>query len=1051
MNLSALTLGLDIGSNSIGWALVDEEAGSIEAAGVRIFPMGLESTQSGEKSKNADRRVARGTRRLLRRRSKRKKALRKLLCEMKLLPPVANKERNAPDRVEWERETFLSADPYTLRKKALDEPLEPYELGRVLLHLNQRRGFKSNRKADREREKETSGMLAEINELQKAIVSSGARTLGEYLANQIQPAERESQRIPIPDDPDEPDSIRGRHTQRRMYVHEFVRIWQAQRKFHPGLLTKPNRRKVLRAIFYQRPIQPPSPGLVGACELEPRLPRAPRADRRVQEMRLHQEVNNLRLIDQSTREERPLTDEEREKLIRYLSRKKEATFDAIRKHLFEIPDNVTFNLERADRSKMHGMPIDHAMSNAKLVGKVWWDLEDHTKNWIVAAIIDDDYARLVYLLREAGLNDDLAEKLLNRTPLESGYGSYSLKAVKSLLPHVKDGLPLYSRDETKPSAYRAAGYLAPWERSMDRVPKLENAPEVTNPIVQQALHEVRSVVNAILREHVHRQHRTLKCIRLELARSAKLSVRQRAELVKEQRLNEGRRAAAVRFIEGYRGEGHARRGDIEKYLLWKEQGEFCIYTGKSISPAQLFSSETDIDHVLPRWQSQDNSRMNRVVCFRKANADKRDRTPFQWLAQRDPKRFDEILQRARKLPYKKYKRFLQEQVDSDFVARQLNDTSYITTQVRTYLQSLGIDVEPVSGRYTAILRRRWGLETLLSELRDSPAWESAQDLAPGEKNRLDQRHHAIDALVVALTDKKRIYNLGTVFRFEHAREMGYEGDLPEAIRAAKRLAEPWPTFREDAYGAIQSINVSYRVNRKASGQLHEDKIYGLTSSPGVVAIRKPVENLSMAEVDRIRDPKDRQVVVERLAEFGIAPGRKASKKPTADVWKEPLWKNKEKRIPLKKVRITKNEETVLPIRGGQALVKPGNTHHLCLFEFTDTKGKVKRDAVFVTMLEAANRLRNGEQIIQRIHPEHPEARFLFSLSNNEMVLVEQDGQEQLYRLVRSASTSKQMWFKHHRAAGESGSKLGEISKMPNTLNARKVTVDPVGRIRWAND
>ncbi|MCG6154661.1 type II CRISPR RNA-guided endonuclease Cas9 [Rubinisphaera margarita] len=1049
--MTEMTLGLDIGSNSIGWALIDDDTNQIEAAGVRIFPMGLESTQSGEKSKNADRRLARGTRRLLRRRSKRKQALRRLLIEMGLLPSVALEDRESPDRIDWERSTFKAADPYSLRKKALDAPLEPHELGRVLLHLNQRRGFKSNRKADREREKETSGMLAEISELQKAINSSGARTLGEYLADQIDPTLQRSQRIPVPTDPDANDSLRRRHTQRRMYVYEFVRIWQSQRRFHPDLLTKSNRRQILKTIFYQRPIQPPSTGLVGACELEPRLPRAPRADRRVQEMRLYQEVNNLRLIDVSTREERPLTEEERTKLLRYLSKRKEATFDAIRKHLFDTPDNVTFNLERAERSKMHGMPIDHALAGTKLVGKDWWKVDERTRNWIVAAIIDDDHSRLAYLLQEAGLDTGLADKLLNRTPLESGYGNYSLKAIKRLLPHVKAGLPLYSRDETIPSAYREAGYPAPWERNLERVPRLDSPPEVTNPIVQQALHEVRTVVNAILREHVHGQQKSLKCIRLELARDAKLSVRQRAEMVKEQRRNEGRRAAAVKWIEGYLGEGQARRGDIEKYLLWREQGELCIYTGQSISPSQLLSAETDVDHILPRWQSQDNSRMNRVVCFRKANADKRDRTPFQWLGDRDPKRYEEIVQRARKLPYRKFKRFLQKEVDSDFVARQLNDTSYITTQVRTYLQSLGVDVEPVSGRYTAILRRRWGLETLLSDLEDSPAWEAAQELAPGEKNRLDQRHHAVDALVVALTDKKRVYNLGRVFRFEHARALGYEGDLPDAVRASKRLGEPWPSFRDSAMNAIGAINVSYRVRRKASGQLHEDTLYGRTRVPGVFTIRKRVEDLSMAEVDRIRDSRDREIIVARLAEFGITPGRKASRKPTADVWKEPLWKNRAKGVALKKVRITKNEETVVPIRGDKAFVKPGNTHHLCLFEFTDAKGRIRRDAVFVTMLEAANRLRNREPLIRRIHPERPDARFLFSLSNNESILVEEDGKELLYRLVRSASTSKQMWFKHHCAGGESSSKIGEVSKMPNTLVARKVTVDPLGRIRWAND
>ena len=1045
-----LTLGLDIGERSIGWALIDEEAEQLVASGVRIFPLGVESTQSGEKPKNVERRVARGTRRVLRRRARRKQQLRELLTEAGLLPGCALADREAPERVAWERDSFRAHNPYELRRKGLDQQLEPEELGRALIHLSQRRGFKSNRKADRER-KETSEMLAEINELQRKIRESQSRTLGEYLANQIAPGEEQSLKMLLSEDPDQPQSLRRRHTLRLMYVYEFVRLWQKQRKFYPDILTKKLRREILRTIFFQRPIRPPSTGLIGACELLPRLPRAPRADRRVQQMRMYQEVNNLRLIDLESKQERGLTPVEREKLITYLSPKKEAKFDDIRKHLFAHPENVRFNLERADRTKLHGMPIDAALAGNKLIGKAWWKVEDRLKNWIVAAIIDDDQARLTALLQQAELDPGLAETLLERTPLESSYGSYSIKAVKDLLPHVKAGLPLYSRDASIPSAYREAGYLAPWEKPRKLAPELGKPPEVTNPIVRQAMFEVRKVVNAIMREFIAGKKRELGCIRIELARDAKKSINERADIIKEQRTNEKAREAARKWIETFRGEGQARKSDIEKCLLWQEQGEHCIYTGLPISPAQLLSSETDIDHILPRWKSGDNSRMNKVVAFRHANADKRDRTPMDWLAERDPARYETLLQRARRLPYPKYKRFLQKKVDDDFVARQLVDTSYITTQVRSYLQTLGVDVEPVSGRYTSILRRYWGLETVLSQLEDSPAWEQAQQLKPGEKNRLDQRHHAIDAMVVALSNHQRIQNLGIVLRNEHARELGFTEDLPAAIRAATRLKLPWETFRDDAVASVAAINVSYRPHRRASGPLHEATTYGPTETPGVVCVRKELSALSLAEVERIRDPRDRQIVLDRLAEHGIEAGRGSKQKLTADVWKEPLWKNKEKGVRIKKVRITKNESTVRSIRGGSVLVKPGNTHHLCVFEARGTKGESKLVVHFVLMLDAAKRIREKQPIIQRTHPEHSDARFMFSLSNNEMLLIEHNGKEDLYRLVRSASTSCQMWFKHHAAGGESSSKIGEISKSPGTLKARKVTVNPIGQIRWAND
>ncbi len=1042
--MAGLTLGLDIGTTSIGWFLVDEETGDIHGTGVRIFPEGVDRDTSGtEISKNEQRRVARSTRRLLKRRARKRNQLKSILVEAGLLPECVLLPREDPRRVEWEGDTFHQNDPYSLRKKALDEKLESFELGRAILHLNQRRGFLSNRKADREREKETQGMLGEISELQDNIESTGSRTLGEYLANLRDEDPKRFHEI----------RLRGRHTRRSMYEQELDAIWNAQAPFHSNILTDDLKDKITDKIFFQRPIKPPSPGLIGRCELEPRLARAPRADRRAQKMRLNQEVNNLRIIDVSSRKERELTKEEREKLILFMSKKKEQTFDQMKKHLFKKHQNITFNLERAGRTKMHGMPTDYALAHGKkaIIGEQWWDVEDRFKDWIVAAIIDDNEIRLRELLEQANLDPEMAVTLLERTPLESSYASYSLKAIKKLLPFVEQGMPLTSRDESIPSAYQHAGYLAPWKKTGDQVPYLEQPPEVTNPIVRQALHEIRKVINAILRELVYIQGHTLEIVRVELAREARGTAKQRADGIKRQRDNEKDRAYAVKEIEKYGTKPTANA--IERYRLWMEQDGQCIYSGRTISPEQLFGGEVDIDHILPYSRSLDNSQMNKVVCFRSENAKKGDRLPKEWLAESAPESYDQLLQRARKLRYPKFKRFFQDKIDEGFIERQIVDTSYITTQVRTYLQSLGAKIQTVKGAQTAMLRHFWGLETILQELPDSPAWKQAQQLKPGEKNRLDHRHHAIDAAVVALSDNKRIHNVANLaIQVRYGDETG-NYDSPKIRNARSKLNEPWEGFRLDVSGAIERINVSYRVNRKASGPLHEETIYGKTETEGVVVVRKPLESLSPPEIERIRDPGVKKIITKHLEKHGIAIGR-GKAKIHKDVWKETLYMDKAKTVPIKKVRITKNEATVRPIRGESALVKPGNTHHLCLFEYEDEKGKTKRTAVFVTMMEAMRRIRAKEPIIQRTHPEIANSRFLFSLSGNEMLLIETESSEELYRYSRSASTSHQMWFKHHCAGGKSSDKIGEISKNPNSLfvlDVKKVTVDPIGNIRWAND
>jgi hypothetical protein len=142
---------------------------------------------------------------------------------------------------------------------------------------------------------------------------------------------------------------------------------------------------------------------------------------------------------------------------------------------------------------------------------------------------------------------------------------------------------------------------------------------------------------------------------------------------------------------------------------------------------------------------------------------------------------------------------------------------------------------------------------------------------------------------------------------------------------------------------------------------------------------------------------------------------------------------------------------MVSIRGGRAHVDPGNTHHLCIFETTDKKGRTKRVMRFTTMLEAANRLRNRQTVIVRVHPEHPEARFLMSLCNYDLVLLEHNKKQELYRLETSASTEYRMWFRHHTFAGKSTDNSLRVSKSPGTFRGKKVTVDLLGRIRNAND
>jgi len=247
---------------------------------------------------------------------------------------------------------------------------------------------------------------------------------------------------------------------------------------------------------------------------------------------------------------------------------------------------------------------------------------------------------------------------------------------------------------------------------------------------------------------------------------------------------------------------------------------------------------------------------------------------------------------------------------------------------------------------------------------------------------------------------------------------------------------------------VEKINVSHRVQRRVSGALHEETIYGKTKKPGEFVVRKPLESLTPAMVEEIRDPAIRKLVMDRLSQFNVAVGRKAKGGIPKEVWKDPLLMPSG--VPVKKVRVIKRDETIRELRDGDpAYVKPGSTHHVCIFEYVE-KGKAKREAVFVTMLEAMERVKRRQPIVQKSHPKRRDAKFLMSISAGETVIADRDGKNRLLVFRTSAATEQKFTFTEHSDARRSAD-AKKINVSANVLTARKVTVDPLGRIRWAHD
>jgi CRISPR-associated endonuclease Csn1 len=344
-------LALDLGTNSIGWCLLDLNGNGdpcgVRRMGVRIFPDGRDP--KSKESLAADRRLARSMRRRRDRYLRRRSALMNALVAAGLMPsdPV-------------ERKALESDDPYELRAKALVEPLTAGQVGRALFHLNQRRGFKSNRKAAGE-ENEAGKIKAGISALKAEIEASGEMTLGAWLAAR----HRKRQTVRARLDGAGAKASYEFYPERALVQDEFQAIQAAQAPHHRHV-TAEHWSRIESVIFRQRPLRPVRPG---KCTLFPDQERAPWALPIAQEFRILTEIGNLRLY-RPGEEPRELSPDQHAQLFAKLCRSADLTFDKIKKELKLAPD-LKVNLEGEKRDRLKGDAVTNALSSAKKRFGTW--------------------------------------------------------------------------------------------------------------------------------------------------------------------------------------------------------------------------------------------------------------------------------------------------------------------------------------------------------------------------------------------------------------------------------------------------------------------------------------------------------------------------------------------------------------------------------------------------------------------------------------------------------------------------------------------------------
>jgi len=1047
-------LGLDLGVQSIGWAVIDlDEQGrpcQIRKTGVRCFDSGVGSETQIEMGKdesaNAERRDARQQRRQLWRRARRRAAIFHILQRAHLLPEGSahTPEQRHSLLEQLDRKLLAEGNllgnrldahllPYLLRKKALDSPLSPHELGKAFYHLAQRRGFLSNRKAKKSTEDE-GVVKAAIGELEEAMHAAGARTLGEYLAGL---------------DPEE-ERIRRRWTSREMYWREFDKIWSAQEPHHPNL-TQSLRKQLWEALFYQRPLKSQK-GLIGQCDLEPKQRRAPIACLEAQRFRFFQKLNDLQVTTPDGTP-RPLHDTERAKLVEASETTGELPFRGrrgIRKLLGLTKPRGSeygydFNLERGGEKKIFGNRT--AAKMAKTLGPRWGELPDSEQGRLVDEILsfqnEDALARR--LVKAWGFDEATAAALAG-LEFESGYAALSREAIRNLLPRLQQGQrfatarkEVYGEQLSATSVYQALP------------PVLDAVPALRNPVVTRALTELRKVINALVR-----QYGKPDVVRIELARDMKRGRRMREEASKRMRQNEKLREAAKKKIFEEMHVEHPRPGDVLKVLLAEECNWQCPYTGRSIEMTALIgpNPQFDVEHILPFSRSLDNSYMNKTLCYHEENRSvKQNRTPYEAYAG-NPEKWHEILARVRRFRStaagSKLRKFHMTELPGDFAQRQLNDTRYISRLAADYVALLyggrsdasgRLRVQVSTGGVTAHLRNLWGLNAILG---DGPT-----------KVRTDHRHHAVDAVVIALADPPTVRLLSQAS--QRASQLGHRLFAP--------VDRPWEGFGDQVAESVAAICVSYRVDRHVRGALHKDKLYSepmktINETGETIEcrhIREPLKDMSLEKVNAIVDPRIRRAVQQKLEQLGGPP-----KTAFADAANHPYFRTRDGRIiPIHKARIRKAQATISLGEGARRrYAAPGKNHHMEIVARLDAQGNEKSwEPHVVTLFEAQRRLAHSrvepsEPVVRRDHGAGK--RFKFSLAGGEYVEMEHEAaKRQLFRVT--VISGNEVEFRLHTDARPDkvlrkiGGRVRRTAASLFKAKARKVALDPLGNVLPAND
>lgn len=835
-----LVLGLDPGIASCGFALLDLANHEILEMGSRLFDP-PQHPKTGQ-SLAVERRGFRSSRRNLDRTQERLKRCLELLKRHDVVPDEADKEFFHTKKGD--------KPPLTLRVQGLDRVLTAREWALVVYSLCKRRGYIPHGESAGDSSGDDGKVLKAINENTKMLEGSGCRTVGEWLSKQERSRNRGGEY--------------DKCITHGQLVSEVQCLFECQRKYGSEFASEKMEKEFLKIFSWEKDrvaFDELTYGLVGSCVYLPEEKRAARCTLSNELVSAHAAFGNVRITG-TDGSERPLSKGVIEESINTLfspapikkNKSCKVTYSNLRK-----------KLELSARESFKGVDADEEKNKEPFAPKGWRCLRENlfeqdadTEDADTAkellkrladreniSLADDVFEALAYASSERSLRGQL-EPLMSfdgassehslspeeadaicKLPFSSrvlnGYGTRSREALGMLLGAFED-----EEVTTLTQAEEASGLLgkriegADIERS-DKLISYDEWMRATgrtnnNPVVLRAMAQMRKVVNAVCREWgvPHEIH-------VELARELKVSRKKKSDIEKAQKANRDDNERIAKEIAEYRkcSPDDVKGRLIEKYRLWEEQGGFDAYTHEKIDVEEMLKDEkfVEIDHILPFSRTGDNASCNKVLVLSKTNQKKRERTPYEWMTSDDYPlnypRWEEFSSRVaeQKIRASKRSRLLEKNLtekEADFLKRSVTDTAYMSREVCAFLgdclsfpeDGKKAHVVAVKGQATSWLRRSWGLNFGIS----------------GEKDRTDDRHHAIDACVIAACSRSLVQKTA---KFSEDRERIQK----EKREAALAETMPWEGFSRDVRDCREHVIPTRAVSHKTSGEAFEQTNY----------------------------------------------------------------------------------------------------------------------------------------------------------------------------------------------------------------------------------